>query len=128
MTIDTAAGVVIRKRVYLDDLDGFGMLHHAGYAVLLDDAVIDFWLDAGWAPDPTVSVQVIRGLELTYHLPVVGMQDVDVHLWIDRAGRTSVTCRFEVLSADHTTRYAEGSRVLVNLDPATLRATPSLVE
>lgn len=124
MTIDTTAGVVIRKRVYLDDLDGFGMLHHAGYAVLLDHAVIDFWLDAGWAPDPTVSVQVIRGLELTYHLPVVGMQDVDVHLWIDRAGRTSVTYRFEVLSADHTTRYAEGSRVLVNLDPATLRPTP----
>jgi acyl-CoA thioester hydrolase len=120
-TIDTTAGVVVRQRIYLDDLDGFGMLHHAGYAVLLDHAVLDFWLDAGWVADPATSVQVIRGLELTYHLPIVGMQDVDVHLWIERAGRTSVTYRFEVLSADHTVRHAEGSRVLVNLDPATLR-------
>lgn len=123
MTIDTTAGIVRRKRIYLDDLDGFGMLHHAGYAVLLDRAVIDFWLEAGWVADPSVSVQVIRSLALTYHLPVVGMQDVDVHLWIDRAGRSSVTYRFEVLSTDHTVRHAEGSRVLVNLDPATLRPT-----
>lgn len=123
-TIDTTAGVVVRQRIYLDDLDGFGMLHHAGYALLLDHAVIDFWMDAGWEADPSRSVQVIRGLELTYHLPIVGMQDVDVHLWVDRAGRTSVTYRFEVLSSDHTVRYAEGSRVLVNLDPATLRPTP----
>lgn len=122
--IDTSAGVVLRKRIYLDDLDGFGMLHHARYAVLLDQAVIDFWLDAGWVSDPAESVQAIRALELTYHLPVVGMQDVDVHLWVDRAGRTSVTYRFQVLSADHTVRYAEGSRVLVNLDPRTLRPTP----
>ncbi len=123
-TIDTTAGVVIRQRVHLDDLDGFGMLHHARYAVLLDHAILDFWLDAGWVADPSVSVQVIRALELTYHLPVMGMQDVDVHLWVDRAGRSSVTYRFEVLSTDHVTRYAEGSRVLVNLDPLTLRPTP----
>ena len=122
--VDTSAGVVIRKRIYLDDLDGFGMLHHAGYAVLFDHAVLDYWTDAGWVTDPTVSVQVIRALELTYHLPVVGVQDVDVHLWVDHAGRSSVTYRFEVLSADHTLRHAEGSRVLVNLDPQTLRPTP----
>jgi acyl-CoA thioester hydrolase len=29
-----------------------------------------------------------------------------------------------MLSADHAVRYAEGSRVLVNLDPTTLRPTP----
>ena len=39
-------------------------------------------------------------VSLTYHRPVVGITDVDVHLWVERAGRTSVTYRFEVLSAD----------------------------
>ena len=124
MTIDTTDGVVIRKRIYLDDLDGFGMLHHARYAVLFDNAVLDFWLDAGWAPDPGEAVQVVRELQLTYHQPVLGMTDVDVHLWVDRAGRSSVTYRFEVLSTDHTVCHAEGSRVLVNLDGRTLRPAP----
>src|SRR5215207_5217583 len=90
MTIDTGAGIVVRKRVYLDALDAFGMLNHARYALLFDNAVLDFWHDAGWVPDPRVSVQVMRELTLTYHSPVLGVGDVDVRLWIERAGRTSV--------------------------------------
>lgn len=123
MTIDTSTGVVIRKRIYLDDLDGFGMLHHARYALLFDNAVIDYWTDAGWVMDPAKEVLVIKELRLEYHAPVLGMTEVDVHLWVDRAGRSSVTYRFEVLSADHTVRHASGSRVVVFLDGATLRPT-----
>lgn len=123
-SIDTSAGIVRRKRVYLDDLDGFGMLHHARYALLFDNAVLDFWHEAGWVLDPRRSVIVIKNLALTYHAPVVGITDVDVHLWIESAGRTSVTYRFEVLSADRSVQHAEGSRVAVFLDAATLRPTP----
>ena len=79
-------GVVVRKRIYLEDLDGFGVVHHARYAVLLDNAVLDFWLDAGWTPDTATHLQVIRELSLTYHQPILGVGDVDVHLWIERAG------------------------------------------
>jgi acyl-CoA thioester hydrolase len=122
--IDTSAGVLVRKRIYLDDLDGFGMLHHARYALLLDNAVIDFWADAGWEIDPSVSVLVIRELTLTYHQPVVGLSEVDVHFWIERAGRTSVTYRFQLLSADHEVVHADGHRVVVNLDGKTLRPAP----
>lgn len=122
--IDTSAGVLVRKRIYLDDLDGFGMLHHARYALLFDSAVIDFWADAGWQLDPEQSVLVIRELTMTYHRPVVGITDVDVHFWVDRAGRTSVTYRFQVLSADHTVVHADGRRVVVNLDGKTLRPAP----
>ena len=50
-------GVVRRRRVYLDDLDGFGMLHHAAYPLLFDHAVIDYWAEAGWRLDPSASVQ-----------------------------------------------------------------------
>jgi len=121
---DTSAGVTVRKRIYLDDLDGFGMLHHARYALLFDNAVIDFWADAGWTLDPSDSVLVIRELSLTYHQPVVGITDVDVHLWVERAGRTSVTYRFQVLSTDHAVIHADGHRVVVNLDSETLRPAP----
>lgn len=122
--IDTSAGVLVRKRIYLDDLDGFGILHHARYAVLFDNAVIDFWADAGWSLDPSSSVLVIRELSLTYHQPIAGICEVDVHFWIERAGRTSVTYRFQVLSADHTVVHADGHRVVVNLDGQTLRPAP----
>ncbi len=122
--IDTTAGTVIRKRIYLDDLDGFGMLHHARYALLFDNAVIDFWTDAGWELRPQESVLVIRELSLTYHQPVVGLTDVDVHLWVERAGRTSVTYQFQVLSADHSVLHADGRRVVVHLDGQSLRPSP----
>ena len=117
-------GVVVRKRIYLDDLDGFGVVHHARYALLLDDAVLDYWLDAGWKPDTATHLQVIRELSLTYHQPISGMGDVDVHFWVDRAGRTSVTYRFEILSPDRSVLHAAGHRVLVNIDAKTLRPEP----
>lgn len=124
MTTTTLDGVVRRHRVYLDDLDGFGMLHHARYAVLFDRAVIDHWAEAGWRLDPATSVQVIRELTLTYHLPVTAVGDVDVHFWVSRAGRTSVTYTFRIVSTDGSVVHAEGTRTLVNLDPRTLRPTP----
>lgn len=117
-------GVIVRKRIYLVDLDGFGVVHHARYAILLDNAVLDYWHDAGWKPDTATHLQVIRELSLTYHQPITGMGDVDVHFWVERAGRTSVTYRFEVLSADHTVLHASGHRVLVNINARTLRPEP----
>ncbi len=122
--IDTSTGVVVRQRVHVDDLDGFGMLYHARFATFFDNAVQDFWTDAGWAFDPSVQVFVIRSLQLTYHQPVVGLCDVDVHFWVERAGTTSVTYHFQVLSADHTVVHAEGQRVVVNLDGQTLSPAP----
>ncbi|WP_370616955.1 acyl-CoA thioesterase [Mumia sp. Pv 4-285] len=117
-------GVVVPVRVYLDDLDGFGMLNHVEYARLFDHAVIDYWTDAGWVLDPTRSVQVIRELHLTFHQPITQIGDVAVHLWVEQAGRTSVNYRFRILSSDHETLHAEGTRRLINLDPSTLRPTP----
>ena len=58
-------GVVVRKRIYLEDLDGFGVVHHARFAVLFDNAVLDYWLDAGWVPDTATHLQVVRELALT---------------------------------------------------------------
>jgi acyl-CoA thioester hydrolase len=124
MTVTTFDGVVRRRRVYLDDLDGFGMLHHARYALLFDHAVIDYWAEAGWRLDPTTSVQVIRELTLTYHQPITQVGDVDVHFWVSLAGRTSVTYTFRITSTDGEAVYADGTRTLVNIDPLTLRPTP----
>jgi acyl-CoA thioester hydrolase len=116
-------GVLVRVPVYVDDLDGYGMLHHARYAVLLDHALSDYWTGAGLPLDPEVSVTAVRRLELTYHRPVTQAGTVDVRFWVAEAGRTSALYRFEVRSAGDVLN-AEAVRHVVNLDPKTFRPSP----
>jgi len=49
---------------------------------------------------------------------------VQVQLWLEHLGTTSVVYGFRVLSNDGTVVHAEGRRVQVRLDPATLRPAP----
>ena len=122
--LDTSEGVVRRRRVYLDDIDGYGMLNNTVYPRIFDQAILDFWIEAGWRLDTATSVLAVRELSVTYHRPVLGLGDVDVQLWVARAGRTSVGYRLRMLSPDHTVLHAEGTRTVVNLDPRTLRPAP----
>jgi len=45
---DTTEGVVRRRRIYLDDIDAYGMLNNTVYPRIFDQAILDFWIDAGW--------------------------------------------------------------------------------
>lgn len=47
-----------------------------------------------------------------------------MHLWVERLGRTGLTYGFRLCSADGTETHARGHRVLVRVDPQTLRPTP----
>jgi acyl-CoA thioester hydrolase len=47
-----------------------------------------------------------------------------VHFWLERFGETSGEYRFRFLSPDGRTVHAEGRRVIVRLDPASLRPAP----
>lgn len=117
-------GVLIPARVYLDDLDGYGMLNHTKYATIFDHAVIDFWTSTGWLLDPSREVFAIRELQLKYHQPVTSVSTVSVHMWVDQTTATSLTYRFRILSADHSILHADGWRRLVHLDPKTFRPSP----
>jgi len=121
---DTTEGVVRRRRIYLDDIDAYGMLNNTVYPRIFDQAILDFWIDAGWRMDRATSVLAVREMSVDYHRPVLGMGDVDVQICIARAGRTSVAYRLRLLSPDHAIVHAEGTRTVVNLDPTTLRPTP----
>jgi len=121
---DEAHGVVVRERVYLDDLDGYGMLHHARFATIIDRAVIDFWLDSGWTPSDRDFVQVVREIHIEYLAPVRGLCDLSVRLRVTDVSESSATYRFEIASDHSATLHARGSRVIVNLDADTLRPSP----
>jgi acyl-CoA thioester hydrolase len=116
-------------QVHFDDLDAMGLLHNSRYALLVERAISAYWQRLGWTPDPAGSAfkdvfLAVREFKVTYHVPIAGAGEHQVHFWIDRLGRTSGVYGFRVLSADRTVVHADGYRVNVNLDPTTLRPTP----
>lgn len=119
-------GVIEPVMVHFDDLDAMGVVHNGRYVLLLERALAAYWTRAGWAFDPgTASFVdaffVVREFTITYSAPITRPGPVHVQLWLDHLGSTSAVYGFRVLSEDQTVTHAEGRRVQVKLDPATLR-------
>jgi acyl-CoA thioester hydrolase len=122
-------GDVVRMPVHFDDLDAMGVLHNARYAVLVERAIVLWWADhgvsfSGGRPTTPDAFNVVREYAITFHRPVRGTGEIGVHFWLERMGSSSADYRFRVTSADGATVFAEGRRVNVRLDPATMRPVP----
>ena len=119
-------GVIEPVMVHFEDLDAMGIVHNARYVLLLERALAAYWTKAGWPFDPstrrfTEVFFVVKEFAITYHVPITRPGPVHVQLWLDRLGNTSAVYGFRVLSEDEAVTHAEGRRVQVRLDPATLR-------
>ncbi|GAA0556680.1 hotdog domain-containing protein [Paractinoplanes ferrugineus] len=126
-------GHATRVPVHFDDLDALGVLHNARYAVLIERALTNWWSDrgvsfAGGAPTTPDAFNVVREYAITFHAPVRGTGDIAVHFWLDKLGSSSAAYSFRVTSVDGTLVHAEGRRVNVRLDPATMRPAPWTAE
>jgi acyl-CoA thioester hydrolase len=115
--------------VHFDELDPMGVLHNARYALLFERALAAFWAGHGHSfvegrPSTPDAFNVVRSASITYHRPVRGVGEVAVHVWLARLGDSSGDYRFQLTSVDGSVLYAEGSRVVVKLDQATLRPSP----
>ncbi|MEU4539227.1 thioesterase family protein [Streptosporangium sp. NPDC023825] len=129
MTTTLRSGHIQPVQIHFDDLDAMGVVHNARYVLLLERALSGYWAERGWSFDPALPhfaeiFFVVREFSITYHVPISTVGEAAVHFWLDRMGTTSVVYGFRVLSADHTVVHAEGRRVQVRLDPATLRPSP----
>ena len=119
-------GVIEPVMVHFEDLDAMGIVHNARYVLLLERALAAYWTKAGWPFDPssrrfTEVFFVVKEFAITYHVPITRVGPVNVQLWLDHLGDTSAVYGFRVLSQDETVTHADGRRVQVRLDPATLR-------
>jgi acyl-CoA thioester hydrolase len=119
-------GVTETVDVHFEDLDAQGVVHNARYVLLLERAMSAYWTRNGYPWDPSspqfMSVFfVVKEFTITYHAPITRPGPVSVQFWIERLGTTSAVYDFRVVSQDETVTYAEGRRVQVRLDPATLR-------
>ncbi|MEV5957943.1 thioesterase family protein [Streptomyces sp. NPDC051987] len=124
-----AYGRLLPVSVHFDDLDALGMLHNARYPLLVERAWTELWhghgvrFDGDWATAGD-ACNVVRELQIGYEAPVTRSGPYAVHLWLERLGTTGLTYGFRFCSPDGATTYARGTRVLVRLDPATLRPAP----
>jgi acyl-CoA thioester hydrolase len=129
MTTAVETGHIEQVQIHFDDLDAMGVLHNGRYVLLLERALAAYWSERGWPFDPAMPhfadiFFVVREFSITYHIPVTTVGPVGVHFWLDHIGTTSLVYGFRVLSADRSVLHAEGRRVQVKIDPATLRPTP----
>ncbi|MEU4693654.1 hotdog domain-containing protein [Actinoplanes sp. NPDC023714] len=129
MTTALTYGDVMHIPVHFDDLDAMGVLHNSRYAVLVERAISLWWAErgvsfSGGRPTTPDAFNVVREYSITFHRPVRGTGDIVVHFWLDAIGTTSADYRFRVTSTDSSTVFAEGRRVNVRLDPATMRPEP----
>jgi acyl-CoA thioester hydrolase len=119
-------GVAETVMVHFEDLDAQGVVHNGRYVFLLERALAAFWERAGWPWDPSqprfkdISFMV-KELAITYHAPITRMGPVQVRMWLDHLGNSSAVIGFRVASDDESLIYAEGRRVQVRIDLATLR-------
>jgi acyl-CoA thioester hydrolase len=119
-------GVIEPVEVHFDDLDAMAVVHNSRYVLLFERALAAYWTRAGWAFDPAGPrfrevYFVVKEFAITYHVPISHVGRVHVQLWLDHVGSTSAVYGFRVLSEDETVTHAEGRRVMVRLDPGTLR-------
>lgn len=122
-------GYVHPVEVHFDELDPMGVLHNARYALLFERALAAFWSGHGHSfvngrPTTADAFNVVKESTITYHQPVRGVGEVLVHLWLAHLGESSGEYRFRLTSPDGATVFAESRRIVVKLDPATLRPVP----
>ena len=115
--------------VYFDDLDAFQVLHNARYLVFFERTVGAFWRQLGFTPtlDPAANpdqFQLVRANHIDYLRAVRGVCDVRVRVWVEKLGRTSAVFGCSMMPLDEDVAYATGQRVLVRVDPSTMRPTP----
>ena len=126
MTAEVHYGHVATVPVHFDDLDAMGIVHNSRYAVMLERALTAFWSERGHSfadgrGTTTDVFNAVREFAITYHRPINHTGEVTVHFWLDRLGDTSAVYGFRFASQDLSTVYAEGRRVVVKLDPVTMR-------
>ncbi|WP_069772035.1 MULTISPECIES: thioesterase family protein [unclassified Streptomyces] len=122
-------GRLVPVTVHFDDLDALGLLHNARYPLMVERAWTELWQEYGvrfegdWATAGD-ACNAVKELRVSYEAPVTKPGAYAVHLWLERLGTTGLTYGFRFCSTDGTLTYARGERVLVRLDPATMRPAP----
>lgn len=113
-------------RIWFDELDALGVLHHSRFVYHLERAQKAMFaavmgadtLDPAVAPDVYV---LVRNLSLDYLAPVRGEASLVIRLRVLRVRAGGLTVGFEFRSADGATVHCRGERTVCRMDADTHR-------
>jgi acyl-CoA thioester hydrolase len=124
--VDKDAAVLFRHAIEprWRDLDAFGHVNNSNFLTYLEEARIRWfetfdgeWVNAAMAP-------LLAAVQLNYRAPIDYPSAIQVELFAERIGNTSLTVGHRILSADGSTLHADGHVVMVWIDRATGRPIP----
>ncbi len=99
------------------DLDAFNHVNNSNYLTYLEEARLQ-WLQhvPGWFDEH--SMPVLAANELNYRRPIEWPAQLNVELYCERLGNSSMTVAHRIVDAhDNTVLYCDGKVVMVWMDP-----------
>jgi acyl-CoA thioester hydrolase len=105
------------------DLDAFNHVNNSNYLTYLEEARLQ-WLQhvPGWFDEH--SMPVLAASELNYRRPIEWPAQLNVELFCERLGNSSVTIAHRIVNANDGGLYSDGKVVMVWMDPATGKPVP----
>ena len=115
---------VYRTRIWFDELDPLGVLHHSRFVYHLERANKAMFaeimgvdtLDPVLAPD---IYALVRDLDLRYLAPVVGECEITIALRVMKVRAAGLVVAFEFRSAAGDVVHCRGSRTVCRMDVKT---------
>jgi acyl-CoA thioester hydrolase len=115
------------QKIRYSDCDPQGIVFNGNYARYWDDAVTDWFDDAGLggADLGGTGVDVVAArIEMDFRAPAYLGDTLQTDLAVERYGSTSMTVGFTTRRMSDETVVAEGREVIVFVDPDGFRPTP----
>ena len=106
------------------DLDAFNHVNNSNFMTYLEEARIRWFESLGEAWLTDAMAPLLAAVQMNYRVPIPYPSRVEVELYADRVGTTSVTIGHRIASEDGTVLHADGHVVMVWIDRASGRPTP----
>ena len=107
------------------DLDAFNHVNNSNYLTYLEEARLQ-WLShvpGPWFDDH--AMPVMAASQVNYRRPIAWPAQLQVQLFCERAGNSSMTLAHRVVDAEHPNQlYCDGHVVMVWMDPASGKPVP----
>ncbi len=117
-----AAPFVFRTRIWFDELDMLGVLHHSRYIYHLERAQKQLFIETMGIDtlDPLLAPDIyamVRDVEIHYAAPVHHECELQIFLRVHKVRAAGLTVAFAIRSADGQTLHCHGSRTVCRMDP-----------
>jgi len=107
------------------DLDAFNHVNNSNYLTYLEEARLQ-WLShvpGPWFDDH--AMPVMAASQINYRRPIAWPAQLQVQLFCERVGNSSMTIAHRVIDAEHPDQlYCDGHVVMVWMDPASGKPVP----